>query len=100
MDDNKKKFQEISEFYNKKYYTNVASNKNNSLHYNNILKKIFVRKGQTILDVACGTGEWLSHISNYDLATYGIDISEKAIRSCKDNSPKSNVVIVTGGKSI
>lgn len=92
----KKRHQEISRFYNTKYYANRGTAKNNSLQYKELLNNIAIHKGQTLLDIACGSGEWLNKISNNDNATYGIDISEVAVNICKYNNPESQVVVATG----
>ncbi|WP_419606088.1 class I SAM-dependent methyltransferase, partial [Thiolapillus sp.] len=46
-------------------------------------RRIGVRKNQQVLDVACGTGEWLLACKELGAFTNGVDLSERAISACK-----------------
>ena len=45
-----------------------------------------INKGSRILDVGCGYGHFLKVCDEYGLETYGIDISEYAIKQAKHNT--------------
>ena len=44
-----------------------------------------------LLDVGCGTGLLLQEAAAREYDTYGIDISERAVRLSKESSPKSTI---------
>ncbi len=84
---NKFKFEDVRSFYENKYYGTPKLKYNIPLHYRRLAKKIKVNKGQNILDVACGTGEWLSACYEIGAKPFGIDISQKAVSVCKQKMP-------------
>jgi len=51
-----------------------------------------VKSGGRLADVACGTGMFLKAASDAGLETWGLDISDEAVKVSKQVSPKSNVV--------
>jgi ubiquinone/menaquinone biosynthesis C-methylase UbiE len=73
----------VKEFYNNEYYKNIVANSDIAWHYKHIATKLGNPKKKKILDIACGTGEWLYHFSKRGAITFGIDISEAAISHCK-----------------
>lgn len=52
-------------------------------HYERLYKRVVRTRQPTVLDVACGSGEWLAVCRDRGASIAGIDISEKAIERCK-----------------
>jgi SAM-dependent methyltransferase len=70
---------EIQKFYNSVYYKNAAAGTGILRHYDRLAAKINVQPGQEVLDVACGTGEWLLAVKARGAVPAGIDLSQKAV---------------------
>ena len=81
------KIKEIKNFYDGVYYANKSSELRLSKHYFRLVEKLKLQPGQKILDVACGSGEWLKICELSGLSVSGVDLSEKAIDICKENMP-------------
>ena len=76
---------EIRKFYNSIYYKDAAAKSPRLKHYTRLGSKINIQAGQNVLDVACGTGNWLVSVKDRGGIPAGIDLSEKAIAICKSN---------------
>jgi len=75
----------IRRFYNSVYYKNATSGAGSLRHYDRLAAKINVQPEQEVLDVACGTGEWLLAVKARGAIAAGIDLSQKAVEVCKSN---------------
>ncbi|MCZ6516430.1 MAG: methyltransferase domain-containing protein [Gammaproteobacteria bacterium] len=80
----------------KKYYDEVYhQGASNVGYYRNHLKrlgsKIDIRPGERILDVACGTGEWLKVAHEFGAEPSGIDLSSTAVAYCKQKLPSVEI---------
>jgi len=84
---NSEEHKKIASFYNKVYYRNIPSMKRVSRHIKNLAKILGIKKDQRVLDIGCGSGEWLSAVEQIGAIPYGTDISEKAINNCKTRIP-------------
>jgi len=59
-------------------------------HKAELIKKVAVKSGDTILDVACGNGFLISELSkNAKVNAFGVDISENMIAVAKKRYPNS-----------
>lgn len=96
--DNNLTHKEVAAYYNDDYYRNLDPHgqDSESAHYRRLARKLNVSSGQSVLDVACGQGDWLSSLNNLDLNVYGIDISNKAIKSCRNRIPGGYFTIGLG----
>ena len=74
---------EYGDFYDSVYYKSVEPKRTASRHLRRLARRIGVRKNQQVLDVACGTGEWLLACKELGAFTNGVDLSERAISACK-----------------
>ena len=90
MQDNQDEQIKIKQFYNDIYYARQPKTPHVPMHLRHLAKKIQVTRGQRILDVACGTGQWLMATAALGALTSGIDISQKAIDVCIKNLPNGN----------
>ncbi len=55
-----------------------------------LAKKIGIHENQHVLDVACGTGQWLYTVSQQGAIPYGVDLSDKAINLCQSAMPSGH----------
>lgn len=80
-------FDSIRRFYDDEYY---ASHKEGHIlpwHCRRIAARLGDLSGRRVLDVACGTGEWLACFRDRGADVTGIDLSSKAIRICLERFP-------------
>ena len=77
----------IRTYYNDVYHRNHRINRVISRHHKGLLRKLAVSDKDSVLDVGCGTGEWLLACRNNGAIPYGIDLSGKAIAICREAMP-------------
>lgn len=82
----KQALDEIKSFYDSVYYKERIIRAPRR-HEINLVKKLQIGKGVAVLDVACGTGEWLLACANAGAETAGVDLSERAIEICREQIP-------------
>jgi ubiquinone/menaquinone biosynthesis C-methylase UbiE len=80
-----KKHDTIREFYENVYYASIAKSVPVSRHLHRLATNLHIEPGQQVLDIACGTGNWLMAVTRRGGKPVGIDISQKAIDICKHN---------------
>jgi ubiquinone/menaquinone biosynthesis C-methylase UbiE len=75
----------VAEFYNNVYYKDAMSHAGYepSGHLYKLAGRIGVKPGDQVLDIACGTGNWLQVVEERNGVASGIDISTEAIRVCR-----------------
>jgi ubiquinone/menaquinone biosynthesis C-methylase UbiE len=77
----------IRDFYDSTYYREAVAGGQVPGHFIRLARRLGVRAGQTVLDVACGTGAWLRAVVAQGATPVGIDLSEKAIAVCRTAMP-------------
>jgi ubiquinone/menaquinone biosynthesis C-methylase UbiE len=79
----------IAEFYDRTYYANAAvpPATGHDRHLVDLASRMGVTPGMQVLDVACGTGEWLHVLADRGCVPHGTDISGKAIDVCRLRMP-------------
>jgi SAM-dependent methyltransferase len=82
------KFGSIRDFYDNEYYADVTNHSKLSWHPRKIAVRMGDMGGKEMLDVACGTGEWLGHFHQRGALIAGIDLSQKAIDECRKRFPE------------
>lgn len=84
--------EKIRSFYNEEYYKQLPESTNFSVswHYRYIAGKLGNLSGIRVLDIACGTGEWLGLLQQYGAIINGIDLSSRAIGVCKKRYGNNN----------
>lgn len=87
MTDPADKFDSIRDFYDNEYYAHVSRNSRLSWHCRRIGARLGKMSGLQVLDVACGTGEWLGFFHDHGASVAGIDLSQKAIDECRKRFP-------------
>lgn len=85
--------EKVARFYDKVYYRNVSETRGAiSPHLRRLAKRLRVIPGMMVLDVACGTGQWLAAAAERGAKVAGIDISEKAIEACRQRLPSGRFI--------
>ena len=80
---------EIKEFYDSVYYADATADNGGRVegHYVRLFNRLNIADGANVLDVACGTGEWLQVCALHDCDLSGVDLSPKAIAICEQRLP-------------
>lgn len=86
-DSDKDKLEDIRNFYDSIYHRNSKSKLPNR-HDFSLAKKIGIKQDQKVLDIACGTGEWLQACKIFGAIPHGIDLSIRAIEVCNLAMPE------------
>jgi ubiquinone/menaquinone biosynthesis C-methylase UbiE len=81
------KFDSIRSFYDNEYYAAATPNSRLPWHCRRIAARLGDLTGKQVLDVACGTGEWLDYFHRGGAEVSGIDVSCKAIDVCLKKFP-------------
>lgn len=78
----------LRSFYDSKYYGQIRPSAVIPRHLRQLARKLEIHENQQVLDVACGDGSWLLACAQAGAATYGVDLSPKAIAVCKTILPR------------
>ena len=89
----KSKLDVIKDFYDTTYHKYSTPPRLISGHHRNLAERLALRPGQKVLDVACGTGEWLLATRQRGVIVNGVDISDKAIDACREAMPDAEFVV-------
>mgnify|MGYP002379057313 CR=1 FL=1 len=81
------KFDSIRNFYDNEYYAHVMGETGLPWHCRRIGARLGDMSGRAVLDVACGTGEWLGFFHRQGAMVSGIDLSQRAIDECLRRFP-------------
>jgi ubiquinone/menaquinone biosynthesis C-methylase UbiE len=87
---------EIKAWYNDIYAKSGAESMRPYEAYQIMLNFLGVEKNKKLLDVSCGTGYLLLAAAKNGLETYGVDISEEAVKVAREVSPDSKIEIGPG----
>ncbi|TAL91330.1 MAG: class I SAM-dependent methyltransferase [Rhodanobacter sp.] len=82
------KFDVIRDFYDNEYYANVGGRASLPWHSRRVSRRLGDMAQRQVLDVACGTGEWLGLFHDQGATVAGIDLSRKAIDECQRRFPE------------
>jgi SAM-dependent methyltransferase len=78
---------ELRHYYECVYYGNEQVIQAPTHHFRRLAARLPILPGQRVLDVACGSGEWLVSVRNAGAFPVGLDLSEKAVAVCKRALP-------------
>jgi SAM-dependent methyltransferase len=81
----------LRDFYDRVYYADASATGKIPAHYRRLAKKLQPWKNQRLLDVACGTGQWLGAAAALGAVPAGIDISQKALDLCRETVPPAEL---------
>lgn len=79
---------QVKKFYDENYYADIKGAGSPTAHHRRLARRLGICAGQRVLDVACGTGEWLQAAYEREALIFGVDLSEKAISFCSRNNPE------------
>ncbi len=82
---------EVRRFYDQIYYKDAGEAPIVSRHLRQLAKKLGPWNGRRLLDVACGTGDWLMAAVALGATPAGIDISQKAVEVCRRVLPEAQL---------
>ena len=77
----------IRAFYDSVYYRDVSRPVSIPRHLRGLARRISVRPGMRVLDVACGIGSWLRAVLQIGAIPHGVDLSARAIAACQADMP-------------
>lgn len=78
----------IRSFYDSTYYRGVAPAAPISGHLRRLARRLQIRAGMKVLDVACGNGLWLRAAQEAGAEPCGVDLSSRAIAVCRADMPQ------------
>jgi ubiquinone/menaquinone biosynthesis C-methylase UbiE len=90
-----KNYKVVSDFYDQVYYKETQQIYNLNRYYRTLAKKMGIKPGEKVLDIACGTGSWLMATSDFGADIHGVDISDRAIEIGKNSLPNSTLKVGT-----
>jgi SAM-dependent methyltransferase len=82
---------QVKAFYDHDYYRTQAHLTGTSWHLRRIARRLGVRPGEQVLDVACGDGAWLGLLQAQGAAVHGVDISSVAVERCRQRLPGADI---------
>lgn len=88
-----RQIENIRKFYDAVYHKTAAPYSAVPKHLTRLVSRIKICEKQRLLDVGCGTGEWLWACNKIGVVPYGIDLSEKAINVCRAVMPNGTFVV-------
>lgn len=83
----------IKEWFNKTYKLRGDLYLRPVRAYKIFPKILGVKKGDKILDVACGLGRLLQACAPYNVGSFGVDISDVAVEKAKQNVPNAIIQV-------
>lgn len=84
---------DLQAFYEGRYYTRPTVPSDPSRHLRRLATRLIDRAGMRVLDVACGTGEWLCAVQRCGARVSGIDIAAKAVAAAGQALPAGEFTI-------
>ena len=85
--DKRSELDRIRSFYDSTYYRGAAAGEAIPAHLRRLARRMDVRPGMRVLDVACGTGAWLRAVMEAGGSPHGVDLSARAIAICRSEMP-------------
>lgn len=81
----------LRDFYDRVYYAGARAPGAIPAHYRRLAKKLQPWTNLRLLDVACGTGQWLGAAAAFGAIPAGVDISQKALDLCRQALPQAEL---------
>jgi SAM-dependent methyltransferase len=81
------RFESIRDFYDNEYYADVGKSVKLPWHCRRVATRLGDVADMQVLDVACGTGQWLGYFHERGARVAGVDLSQKAIDACQERFP-------------
>lgn len=81
----------VRSFYDNQYYANAAMPHSLPWHPRVIASRLGGLRDIRVLDIACGTGQWLAEMQRRGAKPSGIDISARAVELCQRAMPDADI---------
>ena len=78
---------EIQNFYDRTYYSTLPNSLTPRRYDLRLARRLNIDLHSDVLDIACGTGEWLRAVAELGGKVSGIDLSTRAIEFCQMQMP-------------
>ena len=79
--------QRVADYYDRHYHAGATVGQpGHDLH--RLARRLQIEPGLRVLDIACGTGEWLAVLASMGAVVSGIDISTRAVEVCRQRLPE------------
>ena len=79
--------QRVADYYDSQYHAEASAGRPaRDLH--RLARRFGIQREHRVLDVACGTGEWLAVLAGMGAVVSGIDISARAVEVCRQRLPE------------
>ncbi|MBN8736881.1 MAG: methyltransferase domain-containing protein [Xanthomonadales bacterium] len=75
--------QQVQRFYDDVYYAGKPGASAVPWHMRVIAKRLGLSQGDMVLDIACGTGDWLAELQRHGAKVSGVDISARAVERAR-----------------
>ena len=98
MNDTDPDLNKIKSFYDDVYYADTDKPLQDTAHLRNLANRMSVNRGDAVLDVACGLGEWLAVCQEQGATVAGVDLSDRAIAYCQEHLPHGDFHAVPAEK--
>jgi ubiquinone/menaquinone biosynthesis C-methylase UbiE len=85
-----KELADIRTFYESIYYKSLKKNQPLEQYHLRLARRLQIKQGSKVLDVACGLGGWLRACSSLGAEPFGVDISTRAISLCQEAMPQGS----------
>lgn len=82
---------EVRSFYDNEYYAPTSNRNSLPWHTRLVARRLGNMQGCEVLDIACGTGQWLAEMSRRGARVAGIDISGRAVIQCRSRLPAAEI---------
>ncbi len=78
-------------FYDEVYYENAEKKPSYTRHWQQLARRLGIGRADSVVDIACGTGEWLSVVHTFGATIAGIDLSQRAIDVAQRSMPDADL---------
>lgn len=82
---------QVQDFYDQEYYAQDNRGAPLPWHVRKIAGRLAVAEGGSVLDVACGTGDWLEELQRRGARISGVDISTRAVELARLRLPGADI---------
>ena len=82
---------DVKHFYDTEYHSRPGRRAGIPWHMRSIARRLGPLEGKAVLDVACGTGGWLSELAARGAEVAGVDISSQAVEICRWRLPDADI---------
>lgn len=85
------KYERTRNYYDGVYHKGASASNKASHHLDALVRRLKINNGCEVLDVGCGTGQWLLAVRNHGGIPCGVDISKIAIDACRQTVPDAEL---------